>query len=65
MKQLKISQVIKLLQEAKKKVGNLPCVASIDDEGNQFVDVIFAPTPMRVVDGEFESDDNPNCICIN
>tara|TARA_R100000458_G_scaffold47797_1_gene46666 strand:+ start:325 stop:546 length:222 start_codon:yes stop_codon:yes gene_type:complete len=73
MKRLKISQVIKLLQKAKKEFGDLPCVTSIDDEGNAFNDVIFAPTPMRIdeegdaynVDGQFEGDDNPNCICIN
>ena len=47
MKTLKIKEVIALLTKVEKEHGNLPCVASSDDEGNNYNQVIFAPTPMR------------------
>ena len=66
MTQLKISEVIKGLQEVKAKYGNLKCVASIDDEGNAFNSVIFHATPMRLnKNNEFVSNDKANCVCIN
>ena len=74
MKQLRISDIIRKLQEVKSKHGNLKCVASIDEEGNAFHKVIFHPTPMNVEFegnrdqfGQFLDDDeiNVNCVCIN
>ena len=67
MKVLKIKEVIAYLKQAEKIHGNLPCVASSDDEGNSYNQVLFAPTPMKFIDGnlEWESDENPNYMCIN
>ena len=70
MKTLKIKEVIALLKKVEKEHGNLPCVASSDDEGNNYNQVIFAPTHMRFKGDEhgnleWESDENPNYICIN
>jgi hypothetical protein len=77
MKGLTITQMIKLLQEAKKNYGNLPCCTSIDDEGNGYTEVIFAPSPMKMMKHhhaielewehlkEGEKETNPNYICIN
>ena len=68
MKQLTLRQVIEQLQRVLKEKGNLPCVYSIDDEGNAYEDVIFCGTPMNLDnDNNFIDDDvkNSNCICIN
>ena len=67
MKQLTINEVIKRLKEVKSKYGNLKCVASIDDDGNAFTQVIFHATPMQLdKDNEFISDtEKINCVCIN
>ena len=70
MKVKKIKEVITLLKKAEKEHGNLPCVASSDDEGNNYNQVLFAPTPMKFRDDghgnlEWLSDENPNYICIN
>ena len=55
------------LKRMRKTYGNLPLIASSDDEGNSFDDVIFTPTPMSIDEHEdFDSDlDNPTHLCIN
>ena len=57
------------LKRMRKTYGNLPLIASSDDEGNSFDDVIFTPTPMKEDKedvGFFDSDlDNPTHLCIN
>ena len=56
------------LNMMRKTYGNLPLIASSDDEGNRFDDVIFTPTPMikDTFSNDFESDlDNPTHLCIN
>ena len=68
MKQLTIKEVIAILQNTLKKSGNLPCVYSIDDEGNAYEKVLFCGTPMNLdKDLEFIDDDETkaNVICIN
>ena len=62
-----LSELIRNLKDSKKKYGNLECVYSIDDEGNDFQPVIFSPTPMSKDEkGHHRSDDQkPKCICIN
>ena len=55
------------LKRMRKTYGNLPLIASSDDEGNRFDNVIFTPTPMSIDEYEdFDSDlDNPTHLCIN
>ena len=67
---LKIKEVIAYLKKAEKRYGNMPCVAASEDEGNSFNQVLFSPTAMKLSDDghgnlEWESDENPNYICIN
>tara|TARA_R110000824_G_scaffold73222_1_gene186523 strand:+ start:4015 stop:4233 length:219 start_codon:yes stop_codon:yes gene_type:complete len=48
--------------------GNLHLIASSDDEGNSFNDVLFTPTPMikDTFSNDFEEEsDNPTHLCIN
>ena len=47
MKTRKLSQIIKELKSLKSEFGDLPIVTSTDDEGNDYIDVLFSPTPMR------------------
>mgnify|MGYP003667549214 CR=1 FL=1 len=80
MKCLTISQLIKLLQSKKKQFGDLPCCYSIDDEGNGYEKVLFAPSQMKMSedrggnlelewehleDDGREEEKNPTHICIN
>lgn len=63
---MKLNEYIKNLQELQKKgCGNYPLVYSIDDEGNAFKQVVFAPS-LGVSDGNyFNASEYGNCICIN
>ena len=71
---MKLSEVINNLKKAKKQYGDLDCVYSIDDEGNDFHDIHFTPTPMKKdSDGLFylsevllETEQKiPTHICVN
>ena len=64
----KLDNLIENLKMMRKTYGNLPLVYSIDDEGNDYEDVIFTPTPMSMDEDYevFDSDlDNPTHLCIN
>lgn len=64
----KLDDLIENLQFFRKNYGNLPLVYSIDDEGNDYEDVIFTPTPMSMDEDldVLDSDlDNPTHLCIN
>ena len=41
---MKISQMIKNLQEFKKKHGDLDCWYAVDDEGNDYHEVYWSPS---------------------
>jgi hypothetical protein len=64
---MKLSEVIKNLNKAKKQYGNLDCVYSIDDEGNDFQRIHFTPTPMRKNENDnWENEQKiPTHICVN
>ena len=64
---MKLSEVINNLKKAKKQYGDLDCVYSIDDEGNDFRDIHFTPTPMKKdSDGLLETEQKiPTHICVN
>ena len=64
---MKLSEVIKNLNKAKKQYGDLECIYSRDDEGNAFRDIHFTPTPMKKdSDGDFETEQKtPTYICVN
>ena len=67
---MKLNEYIKQLQEVKRKHGNLECIYSIDDEGNDFHSIYYSPTPMNDEKGEYETykiKDNktPVYICVN
>tara|TARA_R100000742_G_C4263250_1_gene81102 strand:- start:758 stop:997 length:240 start_codon:yes stop_codon:yes gene_type:complete len=79
MKQRRLSQIITELKALKLEFGDLPIVTSIDDEGNDFIDVLFSPTPMKFkktkhgLELEWEHleklpnhrENKPTHICIN
>jgi hypothetical protein len=48
---MKISEMIKNLQEFKKKYGDLECWYVTDDEGNEYHEVYYDPS-FRYVDDE-------------
>lgn len=64
---MKLDEYIKVLQDLKKKYGNLELVYSSDEEGNSFNKLFYAPSA-----GELDEDENfnsesevKNAICIN
>ena len=67
---MKLDRLIIELKVIRKAYGNLPCVYSMDDEGNAFHPVLFSPTLMEL-DTDMEHVDyedppkNPNYVCIN
>jgi len=70
---MKLSEYIKKLQQYEKEYGHLKVIYSVDDEGNDFKNVIYSPS-LGYYDGEeytFEEEDEDyfhedvNCICIN
>mgnify|MGYP005817427899 CR=1 FL=1 len=77
IKTMKIDRLIVELRLIRKIYGNLPCAYSIDDEGNDYHEVLFSPTQMKMEVDRFgnlelvlpESEDeiekNPNYVCIN
>jgi len=71
MKPVKISRLIKNLQEILEERGDLNLVYSIDDEGNAFNYVYWDPTVGYYIDGEFLTEDQDNgvgmenVVCIN
>ena len=63
-----LDNLIENLKHMRKEHGNLPLLYSIDDEGNEFEDVIFTPTPMSLDEDLdiFDADeDNHTHLCIN
>ena len=63
---MKITELMHNLRQMKKKYGDLECIYSIDDEGNDFHPVHFHPTPMkRSVDGYRSEEEKPKFICVN
>jgi hypothetical protein len=53
---MKVSQMIKNLQEFMKKHGDLDCWYATDDEGNEYHEVYFTPSyRYATVDGEMVS----------
>ena len=67
---MKLNEYIKQLQEVKRKHGNLECIYSIDDEGNDFHSIHYSPTPMNDEKGEYGMEkvhDNkkPIYVCVN
>ena len=79
MKPRKLSQIITELKALKLEFGDLPIVTSIDDEGNDFIDVLFSPTPMKFKQTKYglelewehleklpnRRENKPTHICIN
>jgi hypothetical protein len=47
---MKVSQMIKNLQDFKKKHGDLDCWYAVDDEGNNYHEVCWAPSLYYVDD---------------
>jgi len=68
---MRLSQVIKDLQEIKRIHGDLPCVAAADDEGNAFSKVIYNASAGYfdyndfTPDSELETDIAINAVCLN
>lgn len=74
---MKLSQLIKELNQIKDEQGDLPLCYASDDEGNSFHKVVYKPTPMQMKSSkthrlEFVRDSKekgkrfiPNYICIN
>ena len=50
---MKISEMIKNLEEFKKEYGDLDCWYATDDEGNEYHEVYFDPS-LRYVDSDDE-----------
>ena len=79
MKPRKLSQIIKELKSLKSEFGDLPIVTSTDDEGNDYIDVLFSPTPMKFKQTKYglellwehleeipnRRENKPTHICIN
>jgi len=79
MKPRKLSQIIKELKSLKSEFGDLPIVTSTDDEGNDYIDVLFSPTPMKIKQTKYglellwehiekvpnHRENKPTHICIN
>ena len=63
---MKITELMHHLRQVKKKHGDLECIYSIDDEGNDFHPVHFSPTTMKkYVHGSRSEEDKPKFVCIN
>ena len=63
---MKLSELMHNLRQMKKKYGDLECIYSIDDEGNDFNSIYFTPTPMKKdVHGYRGEEEKPKFICIN
>ena len=79
MKPRKLSQIIKELKSLKSEFGDLPIVTSTDDEGNDYIDVLFSPTPKKFKQTKYglellwehleeipnRRENKPTHICIN
>lgn len=53
---MKVSQMIKNLQEFKKKYGDLDCWYAVDDEGNDYHEVYWPPSLCYLGDDEVYSN---------
>ena len=63
---MKITELMHQLRQIKKKHGDLECIYSIDDEGNDFHPVHFHPTTMKKYVHGYRSEKNkPKFVCIN
>lgn len=71
---MKLKEYAAKLTELAKEYPNAKVVYTIDDEGNDFREVNFTPSPGNFGDGEFISDDGTeefgqqfkiNSVCIN
>lgn len=72
---MNLKNYIESLNQFKKEYGNLEIVYAVDDEGNAFNKVLFAPTLGQFDNGKFISSqdfsdlkiskNNINSICIN
>ena len=65
---MKLSELIKNLNKFKKEFGDCECVYAVDDEGNEFKEVYYQPTPMCRRMGQFEPMQAPSRVthvCIN
>ena len=70
---MKLNKYIKGLQEIAKKYPNATVITASDEEGNNFSEVEFAPTPGHFSDGDFYSDEEDmkeqdlkiNAVCVN
>ena len=64
---MKINEYIKVLNGVKKAFGNLECIYSIDDEGNEFFPVHYHPTPMSDDKDGYKQQDkkSPVYVCVN
>ena len=63
---MKISELMHNLRQIKKQYGDLECIYSIDDEGNDFHEVHYHPTPMVKKDNYYTQDTaKPKLVCIN
>ena len=63
---MKITELMHNLRQIKKEHGNLECIYSIDDEGNDFHPIHFHPTTMKKdLDGYRSEKDKPKFVCVN
>ena len=63
---MKLSEMIKNLQEIKEKHGDLECIYAADEEGNSYSNVFYSPSTGKFENLDFTvSDDDVNAVCIN
>ena len=63
---MKISELVKNLQEILEKYGDLDLITAIDDEGNGFNEIYFEPSIGYYEDHEFDQDVSEiNACCVN
>lgn len=67
---MKLKEYIKKLNDILEEHGDLECIYSSDDEGNNFQRVNYSPQAGNFEEEDFnevDSDDDKeiNCVCIN